>query len=131
MFNATGNSTQQAAILPSQYVGRGGTDGRPISFYVQLGDDFTWDRKDFSIESPSEPNCAARGIWTRILQRESESAPELRSRSFRDSSRSLTQFSLYGEGQFGSENRQNRAGSTRPGLGVDTGATPGRIEKFV
>ena len=37
------------------------TDARSL-FMFSSATIFTWDRKDFSIESPSEPNCAARGI---------------------------------------------------------------------
>ncbi len=97
------------------------TDARSL-FMFSSATIFTWDRKDFSIESPSEPNCAARGESRRgILQRESESAPaQLRSRSFRHPF--LTQFFALRRGPIRSENRQNLAGKYRPVLVLDTGA---------
>ena len=129
VFNATGNSTQQAAILPSQYVGRGGTDGRPISFYVQLGDDFYLGQEGFLHRIAIGAELRSEGNLGRGFYNENPNLPlaQLRSRSFRDIP-FLTQFSLYGEDQF-----DLKIGKTQ--LKVQAGlrwtlAQPGRTESL-
>lgn len=129
MFNATGNSTQQAAILPSQYVGRGGTEGRPISFYVQLGDDFYLGQEGFLHRIAIGAELRSEGNLGRGFYNENPNLPlaQLRSRSFRDIP-FLTQFSLYGEDQF-----DLKIGKTQ--LKVQAGlrwtlAQPGRTESL-